>query len=186
MSCTFAPPDFMENLLMSSAAAHDGHASRRLPGGHAATDDRHEGHRQLRRRPPAARAIFPAVHAQELLGQRDIAMKEVASIVGKAIGKPNSRIHASSFHDAGAGHGPDRACQENRGALIIEMWKAKQCWHAELSPSRGTRKNTTPTTIETFVTEVFAPAYSKHGRQSIAPTWLSLGTHSVGSLQLTL
>jgi hypothetical protein len=43
-------------------------------------------------------------------------------------------------------------------ALMIEMWKSMNSGAIKPLESRSA-KNTTPTSIETFVAEVFAPAY---------------------------
>lgn len=94
---------------------------------------------------------------RELQGQRDLDYVEVASIIGKAIGK------------SGLGYvqAPDEQIKEgmvkmgmsaNMAALIIEMAGALNSGHMRaLEPRSAT--NTTPTTFESFVQEQFAPAY---------------------------
>src|SRR5579863_1301922 len=64
---------------------------------------------------------FSGSSVQELHGQRDISMKEAASIVGKAIGKPDlayvqvpNMMLASALLEMGM--------PEKTGQLIIEMW----------------------------------------------------------------
>ena len=44
-------------------------------------------------------------------------------------------------------------------ALLVEMWKGANAGLIVPLEQRSA-KNTTPTTLESFVTEVFAPAYS--------------------------
>jgi uncharacterized protein YbjT (DUF2867 family) len=100
---------------------------------------------------------FVRSSVQELHGQRDISMNEAASIVGNAIGKPNlAYVHVPStaLGEAMVGIGLPKKTAE----LLIEMWDGA---NASLIVPQGARsaKNTTPTTLESFVTEVFAPAY---------------------------
>jgi uncharacterized protein YbjT (DUF2867 family) len=148
---------FMENLFMSMAPLR---SMGTLPGGMQAdvkmpwiaTKDIGEY--------AAARLAardFAGTSVQELHGQRDISMKEAASIVGKAIGKPNveyvqlpNMVLESALLEMGL---PKKTAE-----LIIEMWDGA---NAGLIVPQETRsaKNTTPTTLESFVSEVFAPAY---------------------------
>lgn len=100
---------------------------------------------------------FSGSSIQELHGQRDISMKEAASVVGNAIGKPNleyvqlpSEIVESALLKMGL---PKKTTE-----LIVEMWDGA---NAGLIVSQEARSvgNTTATTLESFVTEVFAPTY---------------------------
>jgi uncharacterized protein YbjT (DUF2867 family) len=101
---------------------------------------------------------FSGSSVQELLGPRDVTMKEVAGVIGKAIDKPN--LHYT--------HVPFLVLEpalvkmglpKSSAALIIEMWKAGNDGLVKAEEPRSL-KNTTPTTIEEFVEEVFAPAYN--------------------------
>jgi uncharacterized protein YbjT (DUF2867 family) len=101
---------------------------------------------------------FSSSSVQELHGQRDVTMKEVASIIGNAIGKPKlgyMQVPFMMLEPALVQTG----LQKNTVALLIEMWKSMNSGTLKLHEPRNA-KNTTPTSIETFVTEVFAPAYS--------------------------
>lgn len=101
---------------------------------------------------------FSGSSVQELHGQRDVTMKEVASIVGNAIGKPKlgyMQVPFMMLEPALVQTG----LQKSTVALLIEMWKSMNSGVLTLHEPRNA-KNTTPTSIETFVTEVFAPAYS--------------------------
>jgi uncharacterized protein YbjT (DUF2867 family) len=148
---------FMENLFMSIAQIR---ATRTLPGGMPgevrmpwiATKD--IGTYAATRL--AARDFF-GTSIQELHGHRDISMNEAASIVGKAIGKPElsyvqvpSPKLESDLRKMGL---PDKTVK-----LIIEMWEGANAGLIVPQELRSTR-NTTPTSLESFVTEVFAPAY---------------------------
>ncbi|MGB9233204.1 MAG: NmrA family NAD(P)-binding protein, partial [Terriglobales bacterium] len=100
---------------------------------------------------------FRGKQTRELHGQRDIDYAEVASIIGKAIGKP-----ALKYIQA-----PDdqlRAAMVQMGmsvdlaGLILEMAGALNSGHMKALEPRSAG-NTTSTSFETFVQEEFAPAY---------------------------
>jgi hypothetical protein len=101
---------------------------------------------------------FTGSSFQELHGQRDVTMKEVASVVGNAIGKPKlgyMQVPFMMLEPALVQSG----LQKSTAALMIEMWKSMNSGVLTLHEPRNA-KNTTPTSIETFVAEVFAPAYT--------------------------
>ena len=94
---------------------------------------------------------------RELLGQRDIDYTEVATIIGKAIGKPS----------LGYIQAPDEQLRlammqmgmsANFVGLILEMAGALNSGYMKALEPRSA-SNTTPTSFETFVEEEFAPAY---------------------------
>lgn len=100
---------------------------------------------------------FSASSTQELHGQRDISMKEAASIVGKAIGKPSlgyMQVPFMMLEPALVQMG----LPKSTAALLIEMWKGANAGLIVPLEQRST-KNTTPTTLESFASEVFAPAF---------------------------
>jgi len=100
---------------------------------------------------------FSGSSIQELHGQRDLTMNEAAAIVGKAIGKPDVsyvQLPAAVLETALLQMG----LPEKTAALIIEMWNGANAGLMVPQEARST-KNTTPTTLESFVTEVFLPAY---------------------------
>lgn len=148
---------FMENLLMSIAPMR---SMGILPGGMTgdvampwiATKD--IGAYAARR---LAARDFTGSSIQELHGQRDISMKEAASVVGKAIGKPGlgyMQVPFIMLEPALVQMG----LPKSTAALIIEMWKGANAGLIVPLEQRSTT-NTTPTTLESFVTEVFAPAF---------------------------
>jgi uncharacterized protein YbjT (DUF2867 family) len=105
------------------------------------------------------RLAFRGKHTQELLGQRDLDFTEIATIIGKAVGKPN----------LGYVHPPDdqvRAAlvqsgtSERFAGLILEMAAALNSGYMKALEPRAAR-NTTPTPYETFVDESFVPAYKQ-------------------------
>ncbi|MGC1545752.1 MAG: NAD(P)H-binding protein [Candidatus Acidiferrales bacterium] len=100
---------------------------------------------------------FSGSSTQELHGQRDISMKEAASVVGNAIGKPKlsyMQVPFMMLEPALVQMGLPKKTAE----LVIEMWKGGNAGLIVPLEER-TAKNTTPTTLESFVSEVFAPAY---------------------------
>ena len=100
---------------------------------------------------------FTGHQTQELQGQRDVTYAEMATILGKAIGKPDleyKQLPGEDFVNALTGMGVSR----NMGELIVEMSNALNSGHMKALEARSA-ENTTPTTIETFAQEVFVPAF---------------------------
>jgi uncharacterized protein YbjT (DUF2867 family) len=152
------PGYFMENLLMSIAPLR---SMGTLPGGLTsdtsmpwiATKD--IGAYAATR---LAARDFSGSNTQELHGQRDVSMKEAASIVGKSIGKPDlgyMQVPFMMLEPALVQMG----LPKNTAALLIEMWKGANAGLIVPLEQRSA-KNTTPTTLESFAAEVFAPAYA--------------------------
>ena len=106
---------------------------------------------------PSCSLAFRGKQTHELLGQRDLDYTEVATIIGKAIAKPDLKYV----------NPPDdqiRAAMVQMGmssqfvGLILEMVGALNSGHMRALEPR-TSRNTTPTSFGTFVTESFVPAY---------------------------
>jgi uncharacterized protein YbjT (DUF2867 family) len=94
---------------------------------------------------------------RELLGPRDYAHREVASILGAAVGKADLAYVEFSCEDfrkglLGAGFSASVA------DAFVEMYTAFNEGRIQSTVTR-TAASTTPTTLETFAREVFAPAY---------------------------
>jgi len=149
---------FMENSLASIPAIK---SMGFLPGsapGDAATpmiatkDIGHYAARRLQTRD------FSGSSRQQLLGPRDVTMKEVASVIGKAIGKPSLHYMHVPFMILEPAL-VKMGLPKSSAALIIEMWKAGNDGLVKPEEPRSA-ESTTPTTIEEFVAEVFAPAYN--------------------------
>ncbi|MFZ3262446.1 MAG: NmrA family NAD(P)-binding protein [Terriglobales bacterium] len=104
-----------------------------------------------------ARQEFRGKQTKELQGQRDLDYVEVASVIGKAIGKPLLNYVQAPDEQL-------RAAMVQMGMsadfvrLILEMASALNSGHMKALEPRAAA-NTTPTTFETFVEEEFAPAY---------------------------
>jgi uncharacterized protein YbjT (DUF2867 family) len=104
-----------------------------------------------------AECDFADTSTQEITGPRDISMKEAASIVGQAIGKPNlgyMQVPFLMLEPALVQMG----IAKKTAALVIEMWKGAKAGLIARELPR-TPENTMPTTLESWVAEVFAPAY---------------------------
>lgn len=104
-----------------------------------------------------AKLDFVGKQTRELLGARHVTYTEAAKIIGAAIGKPDlayRQVPASVLKPAMMQMG----MSSNMVDLILEMSDALNTGHMKSEEPRSAR-NTTATTLETFVAEVFAPAY---------------------------
>jgi uncharacterized protein YbjT (DUF2867 family) len=104
-----------------------------------------------------ARRDFQGKQRRELLGARDVSYAQVAKVIGAAIGKPNltyQQAPAAQLKPALTHMG----MSPNMADLLLEMSDALNSGHMRALETRSAQ-NTTPTTIETFVAEVFVPAY---------------------------
>lgn len=148
---------FMEDLLMSigplrSMGFLPGSAPGDMPVSMIATRDIGQyAAGRLRARD------FSGSSTQELLGPRDVTMKEAAGIIGRAIDKPNlpyMQVPFLMLEPALVQMGMPKSS----AALVIEMWKAGNNGLVKAEEPRSPR-NTTPTTLEDFVADVFVPIY---------------------------
>jgi uncharacterized protein YbjT (DUF2867 family) len=104
-----------------------------------------------------AKLDFVGKQTRELLGARHVTYIEAAKIIGAAIGKPDlayRQVPASVLKPAMMQMG----MSSNMVDLLLEMTDALNTGHMKSQEPRSAR-NTTATTLETFVAEVFAPAY---------------------------
>ncbi len=92
----------------------------------------------------------------DLLGPKDYTHVEVAKILGAAIGKPDLQYVQFSYDDAKKGM-IESGLSIEMADLYIEMYRAMNNGLIQF-PKRAP-ENTTPTTLEEFAAEVFAPAY---------------------------
>jgi uncharacterized protein YbjT (DUF2867 family) len=100
---------------------------------------------------------FQGKRPRELQGARDLAYTEVAKVVGAGIGKPDlayKRLPAALLKPALTQMG----LSSNMVDLLLEMADALNSGYMKMLEPRSP-ENTTPTALETFVTEVFVPAY---------------------------
>ena len=100
---------------------------------------------------------FRGKETRELLGQRDLSMNEVTSIIGNAIRNPNlkyNQLPDEQLRPAMVQAG----MSENIANLLLEMTASLNSGHMRALEQRSAR-NTTPTSYETFVAEEFVPLY---------------------------
>ena len=107
---------------------------------------------------------FSGKQTRELLGERDLSMTEATAVIARGIGKPDLRYVQFPYEQVQQvleqmGMTPKKA------AVYIEMFKAINTGVLVPQEPRS-RENTTPTSFETFVQDVFAPAY--HGTAAAA------------------
>lgn len=148
---------FMENLFMSmeplrSMGALPGGLRPDVPMPWIATKD--IGEYAASR---LATRDFSGSSIQELHGQRDISMQQAASIVGRAIGKPHLPYVQVPSVTLGASL-LQMGLPKKTSELLVEMWDGANVGLIVPQEKRSA-KNTTPTTLESFVESVFAPAY---------------------------
>jgi uncharacterized protein YbjT (DUF2867 family) len=104
-----------------------------------------------------AKLDFKGMQTRELLGARHVTYIEAAKIIGAAVGKPDlsyRQLPATVLKPAMMQMG----MSANMVDLLLEMSDALNTGHMKSQEPRSAR-NTTATTLETFVAEVFAPAY---------------------------
>jgi uncharacterized protein YbjT (DUF2867 family) len=104
-----------------------------------------------------AKLDFVGKQTRELLGARHVTCAEAAKIIGAAIGKPDlayRQVPSSVLKPAMMQMGMSSDMVD----LLMEMSEALNTGHMKSQETRSAR-NTTATTLETFVAEVFAPAY---------------------------
>ena len=100
---------------------------------------------------------FKGKRPRELQGARDVTYADTARIVGAAIGKPDlayKQMPGAQLKPALMQMGMSSSMAD----LLLEMADALNSGYMKMLEPRSA-ENTTPTTLETFVTEVFVPAY---------------------------
>jgi uncharacterized protein YbjT (DUF2867 family) len=100
---------------------------------------------------------FTGQQTRELLGQRDISMNETARVIGQAIGKPGLTYMQAPDSQLVFGM-TQMGFSESTARLVLEMSKAANEGGLRGAEAR-TPGNTTPTSMETFAAEEFAPRY---------------------------
>jgi uncharacterized protein YbjT (DUF2867 family) len=105
------------------------------------------------------RREFRGKQIRELHGQRDLDYTEIASIIGKAIGKP-SLGYVQAPDDQLRPALQQMGMSPNFANLLLEMAGALNSGQMKMREPRSP-ENTTPTSFETFVNEEFLPAYQQ-------------------------
>lgn len=105
------------------------------------------------------RLDFSGKSTRDILGHKDITMQEVAKVIGKAIGKGELNYVQFSYEDAekamvasGLSAGSARLMNEMHRAINEGIYQPTEVRSPE---------NTTPTSIEEFAQQVFAPAFNQ-------------------------
>jgi uncharacterized protein YbjT (DUF2867 family) len=104
-----------------------------------------------------AKLDFVGMETRELLGARHVTFTEASKIIGTAIGKPAlayRQVPASALKPAMMQMGMSSDMVDQ----LMEMSEALNTGHMKSQEPRSAR-NTTATTLETYVAEVLAPAY---------------------------
>lgn len=107
------------------------------------------------------RLDFKGKTTRELLGERDLSMSEVTAIIGKTLNRTDLRYAQFPYEQVQQvltqmGTPPKTA------AYFIEMFQGINNGIVVATEPRSA-ENTTPTSIETFVKDVFVPAYQGVG-----------------------
>ena len=107
---------------------------------------------------------FSGKQTRELLGERDLSMTEVTAVIGRAIGKADLPYRQFSYDQVEHAL-TDLGVPPKGAALYVEMYKAiNEQVVVALEPRSP--ENTTPTSFETFVQDVFVPMYRGQARSA--------------------
>jgi uncharacterized protein YbjT (DUF2867 family) len=104
---------------------------------------------------------FNGKQTRNLLGQRDLSMNEVATIIGKALNKPDLR-YAQFPYEQVQQVLIQMGTPLKTAAYFIEMFQGFNDGIIVATEPRSA-ENTTPTPFETFVKDVFVPSYQGVG-----------------------
>jgi uncharacterized protein YbjT (DUF2867 family) len=108
------------------------------------------------------RLNFSGRQTREIQGQRDLDYKEMAAIVGRAIGKPG--LEYIQLGDVQLRPALQRGgMSANMIDLLLEMAASVNSEYMRPLEKR-TPLNTTPTSFETFVADTFVPLYQEQSR----------------------
>jgi uncharacterized protein YbjT (DUF2867 family) len=100
---------------------------------------------------------FNGKQTRNLLGERDLSMNEVAALIAKALNKPDLR-YAQFPYEQVEKVLLQMGTPAKTAAYFIEMFQGFNDGIVAATESRSA-ENTTPTSIETFIKDVFVPAY---------------------------
>ncbi len=100
---------------------------------------------------------FSGKQTRELLGERDLSMKEATAVIARGIGKPDLRYQQFPYDQVQQAL-TQLGVPPKGAAMYIEMYKSINAGVLVPLEPRSP-ENTTPTSFERFVQDVFAPAY---------------------------
>jgi uncharacterized protein YbjT (DUF2867 family) len=107
---------------------------------------------------------FSGKQTRELLGERDLSINEATAVIARGIGKPDLRYVQFPYEEVQQVFIQTGVPAKTAGQFI-EMYKAMNEGIVAAQEPRSP-ENTTPTSFEKFVQDVFAPAY--HGKAATA------------------
>jgi uncharacterized protein YbjT (DUF2867 family) len=107
---------------------------------------------------------FSGKQTRELLGERDLTMTEATAAIARGVAKPDLRYEQFSY-DQVQQMLEQMGMSTKKAGVYIEMFQAINEGLLTALESRSAQ-NTTPTSFEKFVRDVFAPAY--HGQATAA------------------
>jgi uncharacterized protein YbjT (DUF2867 family) len=106
---------------------------------------------------------FSGKRTRELLGERDLSMTEATAVIARGIGKPDLRYKQFPYDQAQQAL-TQMGIPPRGAAMYIEMYKAINT--GVLTPLEPrSPENTTPTSFENFVQDVFVAAYQQNKGQ---------------------
>jgi uncharacterized protein YbjT (DUF2867 family) len=100
---------------------------------------------------------FSGKQTRELLGERDLSMAEVTAVIARGISKPDLRYQQFPYDQMQQAL-TQMGFPAKKAAVYIEMFKAINDG-VIAAQERRSPENSTQTSFETFVQDVFAPAY---------------------------
>ena len=100
---------------------------------------------------------FSGKQTHELLGERDLSMNEATAVIARGIGKPDLRYVQFPYEQVEQVL-TQMGIPAKTAGQFIEMYKALNEGIVAAEEPRSP-ENTTPTSFERFVQDVFAPAY---------------------------
>jgi uncharacterized protein YbjT (DUF2867 family) len=103
---------------------------------------------------------FSGKQTRELLGERDLSMAEATAVIARGIGKPDLRYEQFPY-DQVQQVLEQMGMLPKKAAVYIEMFAAINAGLLAAQEQRST-ENSTPTSFEKFVRDVFVAAY--HGK----------------------
>jgi len=103
---------------------------------------------------------FSGKQTRELLGERDLSMAEATALIGRGIGKSDLRYEQFTYDQVRQAL-TQMGFSQKKTAVYIEMFEAINTGLLAARELRST-ENSTPTSFEIFVRDVFVPAY--HGK----------------------
>jgi virulence-associated protein VapD len=103
---------------------------------------------------------FSGKQTRELLGERDLSMTEATAVIAGGIGKPDLRYEQFPYDQVQQAL-TQMGFSLRKAAVYIEMFEAINAGLLAAQEPRSP-ENSTPTSFEKFVQDVFAPAY--HGK----------------------